>query len=265
MADGRSPLLAESPAMRPVLDVIARVGPVRRQRAHQRRERHRQEPGRAGPARRLAPRRHGPWSRSTPAAWPRASSRASSSATCAAPSPTPRPIGSAASSWPTAARSSSTRSPTCRSSQQAKLLRVIETGEFERVGSSRTRKVDVRIVSATNADLSAEVEAGRLPAGSAVPPQHHRDRAAAAARPARGHPAAGPPLPHPAHAALPQRRDRLRAGGAPAPDGPPVAGQRARTRPCHRARGADDADLRHSRHRSGAAGRGRSQRDASRT
>src|SRR3989454_7479428 len=32
---------------------------------------------------------------------------------------------------------------------QAKLLRVLETGEFERVGSSRTRKVDVRIVSAT--------------------------------------------------------------------------------------------------------------------
>jgi len=48
------------------------------------------------------------------------------------------------------------------SSQQAKLLRVIETGEFERVGSSRTRKVDVRIVSATNADLAAEVEAGRF-------------------------------------------------------------------------------------------------------
>jgi DNA-binding NtrC family response regulator len=39
---------------------------------------------------------------------------------------------------------------------------VIETGEFEAVGSSRTRKVDVRIVSATNADLRAEVAAGRF-------------------------------------------------------------------------------------------------------
>jgi DNA-binding NtrC family response regulator len=46
--------------------------------------------------------------------------------------------------------------------QQAKLLRVIESGEFERVGSSRTRRVDVRIISATNADLRAEVAAGRF-------------------------------------------------------------------------------------------------------
>jgi DNA-binding NtrC family response regulator len=40
---------------------------------------------------------------------------------------------------------------------QAKLLRVLETGEFERVGSSRTRRANVRIISATNADLTAEV------------------------------------------------------------------------------------------------------------
>jgi DNA-binding NtrC family response regulator len=47
-------------------------------------------------------------------------------------------------------------------SQQAKLLRVLQTGELERVGSSRTRQVDVRIVSATNADLNAEVTAGHF-------------------------------------------------------------------------------------------------------
>jgi len=47
-------------------------------------------------------------------------------------------------------------------SQQGKLLRVVETGEFERLGSSRTRKVDVRILSATNADLAGEVAAGRF-------------------------------------------------------------------------------------------------------
>jgi DNA-binding NtrC family response regulator len=46
--------------------------------------------------------------------------------------------------------------------QQAKLLRVLETGELERVGSSKTRRVDVRVLSATNADLRAEVEAGRF-------------------------------------------------------------------------------------------------------
>jgi DNA-binding NtrC family response regulator len=45
---------------------------------------------------------------------------------------------------------------------QAKLLRAIETGEFERVGSSKTRKVDVRILSATNSDLTAEVTAARF-------------------------------------------------------------------------------------------------------
>ena len=44
-------------------------------------------------------------------------------------------------------------------SQQAKLLRVIESGEFERVGSSRTRRVNARIISATNADLRGEVAA----------------------------------------------------------------------------------------------------------
>jgi DNA-binding NtrC family response regulator len=47
-------------------------------------------------------------------------------------------------------------------SQQQKLLRVLETGEFERLGSSRTRKADVRLISATNADPDAEVAAGRF-------------------------------------------------------------------------------------------------------
>jgi len=46
--------------------------------------------------------------------------------------------------------------------QQAKLLRVLETGEFERLGSSRTRKVDVRLLSATNANIHEDVAAGRF-------------------------------------------------------------------------------------------------------
>jgi DNA-binding NtrC family response regulator len=46
--------------------------------------------------------------------------------------------------------------------QQAKLLRVLQTGEFQRVGSSRTRKVDVRVVSATNIDVQQAVEEGRF-------------------------------------------------------------------------------------------------------
>ena len=78
---------------------------------------------------------------------------------------------------------------------QPKLLRVLETGEFERVGSSRTRRVDVRILSATNADLHAEVAAGRFRQDLLfrlntieirMPPLRERPR---------GHPAAGRPLP----------------------------------------------------------------------
>ena len=46
--------------------------------------------------------------------------------------------------------------------QQARLLRVLEGGEFERLGSSRTQQVDVRVLAATNANIEAEIEAGRF-------------------------------------------------------------------------------------------------------
>ncbi|MCP4663941.1 MAG: sigma-54-dependent Fis family transcriptional regulator [bacterium] len=45
---------------------------------------------------------------------------------------------------------------------QTRLLRVLESGEFERVGSSKTRRVDVRIISATNSDLDEEVHSQRF-------------------------------------------------------------------------------------------------------
>src|SRR5207248_6565958 len=46
--------------------------------------------------------------------------------------------------------------------QQAKLLRVVESGEMERVGSSQSKKVDVRLISATNADLKAASQSGQF-------------------------------------------------------------------------------------------------------
>jgi len=46
--------------------------------------------------------------------------------------------------------------------QQAKLLRVLESGEFEAVGASRTRRVDVRVIAATNANLDQLVQEGRF-------------------------------------------------------------------------------------------------------
>src|SRR6202008_801118 len=46
--------------------------------------------------------------------------------------------------------------------QQAKLLRGLETGEYGRVGASRARRADVRVVAATNADIQAEVKTGRF-------------------------------------------------------------------------------------------------------
>jgi DNA-binding NtrC family response regulator len=46
--------------------------------------------------------------------------------------------------------------------QQAKLLRVLESGEIERLGSSRPRKIDVRLISATNLDLQAACASGQF-------------------------------------------------------------------------------------------------------
>jgi len=46
--------------------------------------------------------------------------------------------------------------------QQAKLLRVLESGELERLGSSRTRQIDVRVISATNIDLQTACASGQF-------------------------------------------------------------------------------------------------------
>ena len=144
-----------------------------------------------------------------------------------------RPIASAASSSPTAARCSSTRSATCRCAQQAKLLRVLQTGEVERVGSSQgAARRRARALGDERRISHAEVDGGPLPRGPALPAQHDRDPPAAAARAPRGHPAARDALPPAPRDALPQA---ARAASTPAAMqallGASVARQRPRARP----------------------------------
>ena len=74
---------------------------------------------------------------------------------------------------------------------QAKLLRVLEEGQVERVGGDRPVTVDVRVVVATHRNLEELVRAGRLPPGPLSPHLRLPAAAAAIARAHRGHPAAG--------------------------------------------------------------------------
>ena len=65
---------------------------------------------------------------------------------------------------------------------QAKLLRVLQAREFERVGDSQTVKVDVRVIAATNSDLKRMVEEGDVPRGSVLPAERDSGAGAAASR-----------------------------------------------------------------------------------
>ena len=124
-------------------------------------------------------------------------------------------------------------------SQQAKLLRVIETGEFERLGSSRTRRVDVADHLGDQRDPERRSRRRPFPAGPAVPAEHDRDPAAAAARSARGSAAAGAALPAAARAALSQAAHRLRERRHADAARAQLARQRPRARSRRRTRGAD--------------------------
>ncbi len=76
---------------------------------------------------------------------------------------------------------------------QAKILRVLQEREVERLGSTRTISLDVRVIATSNRDLPEEVRAGALPWRSVLPPQRDVAASAAAARTPRRHPAAGAP------------------------------------------------------------------------
>ena len=67
-------------------------------------------------------------------------------------------------------------------STQAKILRVLQEHEFERLGGTRTLRVDVRIIAATNRNLTADGAGRPVPRGPLLPPERRLGRDAAAAR-----------------------------------------------------------------------------------
>ena len=180
--------------------------PGRADRRHgpdHRRERHRQGAGGADDPRAQPRRARSRSCRSTAARSRRPSSRASSSATSAAASRAPTASTRATSSARTAARCSSTRSPRCRWSCRSSCCACSRPARSRASAAAEPIKVDVRVIAATNRAPRAGGGGGQAARGPALPPERVPDPAAAAARAARGHRAAG--------RALPRRSTRTRA------------------------------------------------------
>ena len=171
---------------------LSRLGGVG---AGHRRVGHGQGAGRARRSTSTARARRGRSSPSTARRSPTRCSRASCSATSAARSPTRAPIAPACSSRPTAARCSSTRSPSCRRRCRPSCCACCRRARSARWARRAAEKVDVRVVAATNKELEARLARRRVPRGPLLPPERHPHPPAGAARSRRGHPAAGRALP----------------------------------------------------------------------
>ena len=149
---------------------------------------------------------------------------------------------------------------------QAKVLRVLQEGEVERIGSQKTIEVDVRVIAATNKNLEEEIARDAFPRGPVLPAVGGPDRGAGAARAARGHRPARRALRAPVPAGEQRARARLQHGGGGRARAPLLARQRPRAQERRRA-AADHGGGRRGRarapqgraapHRRGARGRPR--------
>ena len=137
-------------------------GAHRCQRRHSGRKRHRQGADRQRAAQDVSHAAMQGWWPSIAPRFRKTCSKANCSATSGAPSPAPSSRRWESSNSPTRARSSSTRSATCRFRLQAKVLRFLQSRQFERVGGRQTLSVDVRVISATNQPLAALVAEGKF-------------------------------------------------------------------------------------------------------
>ena len=183
-------MVGDSPRMRDVYQFIARVAPTRLHGPDFRRKRNRQGTGGARDPSQQQP-RNKPCVAINCAALAESCSKASCSGTRRARSPAPSRRRRASWKSPRAAPFSWTKSASWPPLLQAKMLRVLQEREFERVGGTRTIKLDVRLIAATNRDLEEEVKSGALPRGSVLPAERGFAPHARPARAPRRHPAAG--------------------------------------------------------------------------
>ena len=191
-AASRSPqLVGDSPAMQAVARQIQQIAELQRHRPDPRRIGHRQGSRLPQPSTPRRPAATRSCSASTVPPSPAASSSPSCSATRKARSPARISSARAASSSPTAGRCCSTRSARSPRSCRPSCCVCCRKGQFERVGSSTTMQVDVRVIATTNRDLTRSVAEGTLPPGPVLPAERVADPAAAAAGARPRHFAAG--------------------------------------------------------------------------